>query len=277
MSEMKNQANLSCAVVRDLMPLYVEELTGEETNQQIAGHIASCPVCAQALGMQQARIEIEKNGKKRDANGIRFLKKQAVKRIALVLAIVVLLIFGYYVVDSVLFWQQTIHENDIYSAGCYQLSDGRIVVAFGVEGLSPAQVLNGSRWMDMHTVSYAALNLEGDYQCSRNITLYTNNYNRWFGKADERGEIFYYVFDPENAINAGEISITAFRPVASKENSENAYYLSEIFVNGYELWLASDEAKTLTAEEEKVLLEAVEKSTAGARRVAVDALSTLMQ
>ena len=78
MSEMNENKSLSCAVARDLMPLYVEELTGEETNQQIAGHIASCPVCAQALGMQQARLNIEKNGKKRDVNGIRFLKKQAV-------------------------------------------------------------------------------------------------------------------------------------------------------------------------------------------------------
>ena len=274
---MKNQANLSCAVVRDLMPLYVEELTGEETNQQIAGHIASCPVCAQALGMQQARLEIEKNGKKRDVNGIRFLKKQAVKRIALVLAIVVLLVFGYFVVDSVLFNRQMIHENDIYSAGCYQLSDGQIVVAFGVEGLSPAQVTNGRHWMDLEAVIYGSLNTTGEYLCGKNMTLYTDNFNRWFGKADERGEIFYYVFDPETAIRSGELSINAFRPVVSREELKNEYRLSEIFVNGYEIWRDGDEAKVLTAEEEAVLLAAVEESMAEARRVTVDALSTLMQ
>ena len=274
---MKNQANLSCAVVRDLMPLYVEELTGEETNQQIAGHIASCPVCAQALGMQQAKIEIEKSGKKRDANGIRFLKKQWIKRFALVLTILVMLAVAVLMGSTLLFDTRMISETDIYSAGCYQLSDGRIVVAFGIEGVSPAQVTNGRNWMDLKNTTYVAMNTAGSYQCSRHITLYTNNFHRWFGKADERGEIFYYAFNPEKAYEDTELRSFSMVKATAPEENDQPYRLAKLSINGYEIWRDGDEAKTLTAEEEKVLLEAVEKSTAGARRVAVDALSTLMQ
>ena len=41
---MKN--DLTCAVVRDLLPSYVEGLTSEETNQAVDAHLAGCPDCA---------------------------------------------------------------------------------------------------------------------------------------------------------------------------------------------------------------------------------------
>ena len=41
---MKNE--LTCAVVRDLLPSYVEGLTSEETNQAVESHRSGCPDCA---------------------------------------------------------------------------------------------------------------------------------------------------------------------------------------------------------------------------------------
>lgn len=38
---MKN--DLTCAVVRDLLPSYVEGLTSEETNEAVDAHLAQCP------------------------------------------------------------------------------------------------------------------------------------------------------------------------------------------------------------------------------------------
>ena len=41
---MKN--DLSCAVVRDLLPSFVEGLTSEETDAAVEAHLSSCPDCA---------------------------------------------------------------------------------------------------------------------------------------------------------------------------------------------------------------------------------------
>ena len=41
---MKN--DLTCGVVRDLLPSYVEGLTSEETNRAVEAHLAACPACA---------------------------------------------------------------------------------------------------------------------------------------------------------------------------------------------------------------------------------------
>ena len=43
---MKNIPELSCAIVEDLLPTYVERLTSEETNAAVLAHLKSCPACA---------------------------------------------------------------------------------------------------------------------------------------------------------------------------------------------------------------------------------------
>ena len=53
---MKNIPELSCAIVEDLLPTYVERLTSEETNMAVEAHLASCPACAAkrtAMGAQE--------------------------------------------------------------------------------------------------------------------------------------------------------------------------------------------------------------------------------
>ena len=37
---------LTCGVVRDLLPSYVEGLTCHETNEAVEAHLAACPACA---------------------------------------------------------------------------------------------------------------------------------------------------------------------------------------------------------------------------------------
>lgn len=41
---MKNE--LTCAVVRDLLPSFVEGLTAPETNEAVLAHLTACPDCA---------------------------------------------------------------------------------------------------------------------------------------------------------------------------------------------------------------------------------------
>lgn len=46
-----------CKIVTDLLPLYCDELTGEETNTFIRSHLNSCPECSSLLEkMQQKRM-----------------------------------------------------------------------------------------------------------------------------------------------------------------------------------------------------------------------------
>ena len=40
---MKN--DLTCGVVRDLLPSFVEGLTSDETNRAVEAHLAACPDC----------------------------------------------------------------------------------------------------------------------------------------------------------------------------------------------------------------------------------------
>ena len=41
---MKN--DLTCGVVGDLLPAFVEGLTSEESNAAVEAHLAACPACA---------------------------------------------------------------------------------------------------------------------------------------------------------------------------------------------------------------------------------------
>lgn len=36
---------LDCPIVRDLLPLYIDQVTGPETTQAVEDHLAACPVC----------------------------------------------------------------------------------------------------------------------------------------------------------------------------------------------------------------------------------------
>lgn len=273
MSEKNNPGNLSCEVVRDLMPLYVEELTSEETSRQVAVHIGGCPVCAQALGMQQARLEIEKNDKGQDARGIRFLKRQAIKRIALVLAIIVLIYFSLLAGDRILFSAQMISEEDIYSAGCYQMPDGLILATFGVKGISPAQVTNAQHWQNASI--YTTLGRADGYQFGRQLTLYTNNFNRWFGKADERGQLFYYLFNPDEVYSRQD-SARGFISSVQDTQESHSYRLSQVDVNGYTIWQQGDEQYT-SPEDQVLLMEALDRFQAQEKRIEADALSILKE
>lgn len=52
---MKNIPELSCAIVEDLLPTYVERLTSEETNAAVLAHLKSCPACAAKRAAMGAR------------------------------------------------------------------------------------------------------------------------------------------------------------------------------------------------------------------------------
>ena len=48
---------MNCEIIRDLLPLYAEGLTGQAANREIEDHLAGCEACAKAL--QQLRLPVE--------------------------------------------------------------------------------------------------------------------------------------------------------------------------------------------------------------------------
>ena len=52
--------NDKCYLIRDLLPSYIDELTGEETNKEIENHLNECPECKKAYESMKGDIPGEK-------------------------------------------------------------------------------------------------------------------------------------------------------------------------------------------------------------------------
>jgi len=87
---------LSCSIVRDLLPLYADGLTGPETNDAVKAHMEGCEECRKAL---RAMTEGEPEGEEEQAKEtkeIDYLKKvkKRSKRTALIVACAALLVIA---------------------------------------------------------------------------------------------------------------------------------------------------------------------------------------
>ena len=301
MSEMKENKSLTCAVARDLMPLYVENLTEEETSEKMREHIASCAACAQSYGMQKTKLEIEKKPQRPDFRGIRFFKKSFLKRIALIRAVAimsfVILLAGY----AYVFENQHINIDDIHVVGQYELSDGRIVIAVQADGHAVSNTVRYEcEWTDGRYYEYDQFGnrtVVTDQNCRvfAELTLVFDRFDMWTKKKDDRGDIFYYMFDPSDFVNAYEDPYRAFSTPAPQaadstlinaekeekaEIAEPQPYLTYVDVNGHTVWRMNDPLRKLTAEEEEVLLRAMEAAgflDGGALLPQTDIIDTLMK
>ena len=86
---MKN--DLTCAVVRDLLPSYVEGLTEEETNQAVERHLESCPECRErreAMSTDAAAPAAEE----KELDYLKTVKKKSTHRAVKAVAVTILLV-----------------------------------------------------------------------------------------------------------------------------------------------------------------------------------------
>ncbi len=70
---MKN--DLSCAVVRDLLPSYIDKLTSKETNEAVERHLEGCEECRKVLAVMQGEGGPAAEENKAEAKEIDYLKK----------------------------------------------------------------------------------------------------------------------------------------------------------------------------------------------------------
>lgn len=70
---------LNCNIIRDLLPLYIEKLTSDESNEIIEEHLSSCDDCKQIYEQMNAPVEAEQA--QNQGNEIDYLKKVKAKTI----------------------------------------------------------------------------------------------------------------------------------------------------------------------------------------------------
>lgn len=87
---MKN--DLTCGVVRDLLPSYVEGMTSDETNAAVEAHLAACPDCAARRDAMAAPEETETAEQSREVDYLKTVKRKSGRRVLIAIACTILLI-----------------------------------------------------------------------------------------------------------------------------------------------------------------------------------------
>ena len=89
---MKN--DLSCGVVRDLLPSYVENLLGEESREAVDRHLETCPVCTAQKEAMAARTGPESEEAAKEVDFLKRVKKGTSKKIVLAVVCTALVLLG---------------------------------------------------------------------------------------------------------------------------------------------------------------------------------------
>lgn len=87
--------DLTCAVVRDLLPNYVEGLTSEETGQAVERHLRSCPDCAaKQAAMVGPELASRLEEERRELDYLKQVKRRSRFRLVAAVVCTVLVIAG---------------------------------------------------------------------------------------------------------------------------------------------------------------------------------------
>ena len=86
-----------CSIIRDMLPLYFENMVSEDTAEFVKKHIENCPDCAAELKAMKSGKEISKtepSKRESDAKVITAVKKKIAKKIVKTVAVVCLAFAG---------------------------------------------------------------------------------------------------------------------------------------------------------------------------------------
>lgn len=90
---MKN--DLSCAVVRDLLPSYVDGLTSEETSHAVKAHLDSCPQCTSAYHAMSEPDQTFSTSDTKEVDYLKTVRRKGRNKIVLaVLSVLLILALG---------------------------------------------------------------------------------------------------------------------------------------------------------------------------------------
>ena len=102
--------DISCDVIRDLLPLYAEDLTSKASNELIDSHLMGCDACSKQLGIlkknQVIPVDVEVNSLKRVGDTIRR------RRLLAVMTVLSIAVFGLFAIRTA-----RVARSSFYSIG----------------------------------------------------------------------------------------------------------------------------------------------------------------
>ena len=78
---------MKCEIIRDLLPSYVDGLTSEESNREIAAHVAECAPCKEILEQMQEEVQEKAPKEKRKINPFRKFNRRMMSAVAVAVVI----------------------------------------------------------------------------------------------------------------------------------------------------------------------------------------------
>lgn len=205
---MKN--DLSCQVVRDILPLYIDGLTGDETNAAVENHLEGCSECREILadmksGEEEPSAAGGANTKEYDDKTIDFLKKSRRNfRNAIIGAVIAALViscgfFGYryYGTSKTVPYSMINFDSIAVDGGKVSYSGSLADVNTGITGYN-------------YTESYGVLTIE--IESSAKLPSRDNTFDCTFESSEPIKEIWYdshILWDNGDPISEGVSNIFA--------------------------------------------------------------------
>ena len=150
---------MNCEIIRDLLPLYVEGLTGQAANREIEDHLAGCEACAKAL--QQLRLPVEQAEPHAEAWKAAVKKERKGRRRRTVLVALLALLVGAGICLALLLGQDVLRirqrkhsPDDRFTAVILQGADDSARLPEYVPAFQ-LKVLQGARRVSIRTYEWA--------------------------------------------------------------------------------------------------------------------------
>ena len=151
---------LSCDVIRDILPLYAEDMVSKATREVVDAHICECSACEKELEelkqVQKIPVEADVKSLKRVGDAIR--RRRVLSVMAVFLFIATVLLGGALMLDAKIYLPATEAVQDIY-----------------VEG-NTVKII----WNDQITGTSSAMDTENTDNCA--VTAWTSLHKRIFPK-----------------------------------------------------------------------------------------------
>lgn len=163
-----------CSIVRDVLPLYFENMVSEETAAFVKEHLETCPDCAaefEHLKSGRQIDELETLQRKNDANVITAVKKKIVKKVVKIVASVCL---TFVVLFSAIL---------LYTGISYSVTKDNISLSTKTDGGYTYIVLEteAGKSLSFDSKTEDILNDQNEV-CGQRITLYNLKYHNNFTK-----------------------------------------------------------------------------------------------
>lgn len=222
---------ISCDIIRDILPLYAEDMVSEATKEMVDDHLRECDECTKELGalMKNAvPVEIDTGALKRVGDSIRRRRILAVMAVFLFTATV--LIGGALLLDARIYLSAGEAVEDIYVEGntVKILWDEKITGTSGSVDTEASNNYAVTAWTNLHNILFPKERLPYDQLDEEVKALITeeqyaafDNSSSYSLEDDINGTNFWYVDPSENSY---QIILNAQKPFPEGT-------LMEVYVN----------------------------------------------